>query len=406
MYIYDVVVIGGGPAGMISAGKASSLNKNVILLEKNPSLGNKLLITGGGRCNVTNINSDLKKIYKKAGKYLYSTYSQFNIEDTLDFFHNMGMDTKIEEYGRVFPISNRSQTVLGLLTDYMKKNNVKIECNTKVLKIEKENEIFNVYTDKGIIYAKSCIVSTGGLSHPETGSTGDGFNWLRDLGHNIIKPNMALVPIALKEKYAKYMPGLALDDVKVTIYVDNIKEFAKRGRILFTHVGLSGPMILNMSKRIGELLNQGIVTISLDIYPSYDIGTLRKKLNDILMENNNKTIGNTLHKFIPKSLVNTILEVADIDSNIYCHSLKKESRYMIVDSIKNLRLTVNNLLGKDKAIVSSGGVDIDEINFNTMESKKIKGLYVVGDMLDIDRPSGGYSLQLCWSTGYVAGIHC
>jgi len=288
----------------------------------------------------------------------------------------------------------------------MKKKNLKIQCNTKVLKIEKENEIFNVYTDKGIIYAKSCIVSTGGLSHPETGSTGDGFNWLRDLGHNIIKPNMALVPIALKEKYAKYMPGLALDDVKVTIYVDNIKEFAKRGRILFTHVGLSGPMILNMSKRIGELLNQGIVTISLDIYPSYDIGTLRKKLNDILMENNNKTIGNTLHKFIPKSLVNTILEVADIDSNIYCHSLKKESSYMIVDSIKNLRLTVNNLLGKDKAIVSSGGVDIDEVNFNTMESKKIKGLYVVGDMLDIDRPSGGYSLQLCWSTGYVAGIHC
>ncbi len=403
---YDVIIIGGGPAGMIAGGKAGELGKSVLILEKNSSLGKKLLISGGGRCNVSNTNTDLKKIYKRAGKYLYSTYSQFSTEDTLNFFHERGMDTKVEEYGRMFPTTEKSQTVLDVLVKYMEDSKVEIKYDSSVLKIEKIKKVFHIHTADGIYKSKACIVATGGLSHPETGSTGDGFVWLKDLGHKIIDTDFSLVPIALKDSWTKQMPGLTLEDAKIYVYKGNERAISKRGRVLFTHVGISGPTILNMSKRVGELLKEGDVTIKIDMYPTQDIGALREKLNKILMENNNMSIKNILHKFLPKSLVNSTLEYCNIDPNTFNHSLKKEYRYMIVDFVKGMPLRVSHLLGADKAIISSGGVDINEVDFRTMESKIVPKLYLVGDVLDIDRPSGGYSLQLCWSTGYVAGIHC
>jgi predicted Rossmann fold flavoprotein len=403
---FDVIVVGGGPAGLMSAGRSAQLGKRVLILEKNEILGKKLLITGGGRCNVTNTNSNLEQIYKIAGKYLKTTFSQFNVENTLEFFHSNGMDTKIENAGRIFPKSNRSQSVLDVLLKYINQGSVTVELNANVLSIEKIDEVFQIEISSGIKYlAKSVIISTGGVSHPETGSTGDGFKWLSKLGHNIIKNDFALVPLALTDEWAKKLSGATLDDVKLSVFCDNVKKFQNKGRILFTHFGLSGPLVLNMSKKIGELLAEGEVTIQIDLFPTVDIGTLRTKLNEILKENSNKVLRNSLSQLFPKSLVPAVLEISNVDGYLFNHSIQREFRHKIVDTIKGIPIHVTSLMGADKAIVSSGGVDINEIDFKTMESKKIPRLYLVGDVIDIDRPSGGYSLQLCWTTGYVAGTH-
>jgi predicted Rossmann fold flavoprotein len=402
--ILDLIVIGGGPAGMITAGRAGSLGKKVLLLEKNPNVGKKLLITGGGRCNVTNTNTDLEGIYKKGGKYLHSTFSQFSIDQTLEFFHTRGMSTKVENNGRIFPTSNKSESVLNVLLTYLKESNVEIRCNSSVAEIRKENDVFQITLSNGeILQSKSCIVATGGLSHPETGSTGEGFRWLKGLGHKIIENDFALVPLSLSDQWAKDISGTTLDDVKVSVYCDDVKKFQNKGRILFTHFGISGPMILNLSKRIGSLINEGMVELRLDLFPTTDIGTLRTKLNDILKEESNKMIKNVLSYLIPQSLVPGVLEISNVNGDTHNHSLNRESRHRIIDTIKSIPLHVTSLMGADMAIISSGGVDINEVDFKTMESKVVKGLFLVGDVLDIDRPSGGYSLQLCWTTGYVAG---
>lgn len=391
---------------MIAAGRAASLGKKVIVLEKNSIVGKKLLITGGGRCNVTNTNTNLEEIFKKGGKYLHTTFSQFNTENTLEFFHSRGMETKVENNGRIFPRSNKSQSVLDVLVNYMKEGKVEVKTDSKVEKIEKSEDIFSVYLSSGeVIQSTSCIVSTGGKSHPETGSTGEGFKWLNNLGHKIIENDFALVPIALSDQWPKKLMGNTLDDIKISVYCDGVKKFQNKGRILFTHFGISGPMILNMSKKIGELISEGEVTMQIDLFPTTDIGTLRTKLNNSMMELNNMMLRNALRKLVPSFLIPAILEIGNIDGDQVNHSTRREIRHKIVDIIKGIPLNVHSLMGADKAIISSGGVDINEVDFKKMESKKIPNLFVIGDVLDIDRPSGGYSLQLCWTTGYVAGSH-
>lgn len=405
--IYDVIVIGGGPSGMISAGRAGNLGKKVILLEKNLSLGKKLLITGGGRCNLTNTNTDLRKAYKESSKYLNTTFSQFNVEKTIKFFNEKGMKTKVEDLGRVFPVSNKSQSVLDVLVKYMEEGNVEVRHNSTVSKIYIEDNLFNIQLpNDNTILSKSCIIATGGMSYPQTGSTGDGFKWLKELGHNIIKNDFALVPISLKDNRHKKLSGLTLQDIKMSVYCDKKKEFSQKGTLLFTHFGISGPTVLNISKKVGDLLQKGTVTIMLDLFPSIDNESLRIKLNDILKKENNKMLKNTLGHLIPSSLVYTLLEIGGIDGNKFNNNVRREERIKIVDLMKGIPLNVDSLLGADKAIVSSGGVDINEVNWNTMESKKIKSLYLIGDILNIDRQSGGFSLQLCWTTGYVSGSNC
>lgn len=405
--IFDVIIIGAGPAGMIAAGKAGSLGKKVLLLEKNPNIGKKLLITGGGRCNVTNTSTDLVKIYKESGRLLQSTFNIFGVQDTLELFQKYGLETKEEEHGRIFPKTNKSQSVLDVLIKYMKDGNVEIRCNSTVLSIQKIDEIFNIELSNGeLLKSKSCIISTGGISHPETGSTGDGFKWLESLGHKIIQNDFALVPLSLSDDWAKKISGTAFDDIKITVLCDKERVFSSKGRILFTHFGISGPTILNMSKKIGELLHTGEVTLSLDFYPTTDIGSLRNKLNEILNKESNKMLRTSLSAIIPKSLIPAVLSIGNINPNLFNHSVTREIRYKIIDLIKNLPLHVISLMGADKAIVSSGGVDINEVDFTKMESKTVKNLFLVGDVLNIDRPSGGYSLQLCWTTGYVAGNSC
>ncbi|MFA5954758.1 MAG: aminoacetone oxidase family FAD-binding enzyme [Patescibacteria group bacterium] len=406
---WDVVVIGGGPAGMMAAGRAAERGRRVLLLEKNPTLGKKLLITGGGRCNITN-NKEVRTMlakYKKSDKFLFSAFSQFNVEDTLQFFHSRGMATKEEQEGRIFPESNSARSVWEALLQYIRNSGVHVQTDAAVIALDFENEHF-VITLKGKkeIEATSCIMATGGVSRPETGSTGEGFLWLKKLGHTIIESDFTLVPITLKDAWIKKLAGVVLQDIKLTTFQNGQKQEVTKGKLLFTHVGISGPTVLNMSKDVGELLKYGEVTIMLDLVPTIDHALLKQQLQALLISESNKKIKNVLGKVIPPALVIPVVSLAKVDGETPNHSVRSESRKELVMLIKAIPLHVSGLLGADKAIVSSGGVALQEVNFKTMQSRLIPNLYLVGDVLNIDRPSGGYSLQLCWTTGFVAGSSC
>ncbi|MES3004813.1 MAG: aminoacetone oxidase family FAD-binding enzyme [Patescibacteria group bacterium] len=406
--IWDVIVIGGGPAGMMSAGRAASLGVKVLLLEKNASLGKKLLITGGGRCNLTNNEPDVRKFlskFKDADKFLFSTFSQFAVPDTLDFFHSHDMETKEEVLGRVFPVSNSARSVWDVMLSYLKQNNVTVASNLAVESIETENGLVTgVKTKDGkVINAKSVILATGGKSRPETGSTGDGFKWLKSLGHTVTEPSASLVPIKIKNEWVKKLQGVSVLDVKVTVIQQDEKQAVKKGKILFTHFGLTGPTILNLSSEVGELLRYGEVFLSLDLLSTLDHGQLNQKLQDILKEESNKKIKNSLDTLVPSSFVPILLELSKIDGEKQSNSITRAERLALIETLKNLMLEVEDLLGVDKAIITAGGVSLDEVDFKTMSSRLFPNLYIVGDVLNINRPSGGYSLQLCWTTGFVAG---
>ena len=407
--LWDVVVIGGGPAGMMAAGRAAERGRSVLLLEKNPILGKKLLITGGGRCNVTNNKPEIRTMlekYEGNDKFLFSAFSQFDVEDTLNFFNQRGMATKEEAEGRVFPVSNKAQSVWDVLVRYMKEGGVQIQTSAAVTSLSLDIATRHIriqLKDKTEIKAQSCIVATGGTSRPETGSTGEGFMWLKKIGHTIIDNNFALVPIALKDAWAKQIGGVTLTDIKLTTFQNGEKQEVHKGKLLFTHFGISGPTVLNMSKEIGELVQYGDVMIALDLFPKLDHGALKQKLQTLLTAESNKKLKNTLSRLIPSALVWPILELADINGETANHSVRREDRIKLVALIKAIPLNVKGLLGADKAVVSSGGVAPEEVNFKTMQSRLVPNLYIIGDALNIDRPSGGYSLQLCWTTGFVAG---
>jgi predicted Rossmann fold flavoprotein len=414
--IWDVAVIGGGPAGMMAALTAAKRGKKVVLIEKNDSLGKKLLITGGGRCNVTNAEFDHKKLlskFKDAEQFLFSAFSQWDVQHTLDFFHSRNLDTKIENEKRVFPITEKAQSVWNVLVEELKKQDVSIVSNAPVKKINIEN---NKVTSVSILFgnkepqeikARSYVIATGGTSRPETGSTGDGFKWLKDLGHTVNNPDPSLVPLSIKDTWTKKLQGITLTGIKLTTFQNNTKQEAskKDGKILFTHFGVTGPTVLNMSKDIGELLKYGEVQLSIDLLPQEDFGTLNTRLQNLAKNEHKKMIKNALDTLIPKALVETVLEKSKVSPDTEMNSLSRESRITLMHTLKDLRMTVSGLLGADKAIVSSGGIDIREVDFKTMRSRLFDNLHLVGDILDIDRPSGGYSLQLCWTTGAVAGTH-
>ena len=408
----DVVVVGGGPAGMMAAGRAAECGRTVLLLEKNKTLGKKLLLTGGGRCNLTNGISNIRAMlakYKGSDQFLFSAFSQFGVKDTLSFFNKRGMATKEEDEGRVFPVSNKAQSVSDSLVQYIKEGGVEIRTSAAVSDISIDNLTKDIHIrlkDKTEITAKSCIIATGGISYPETGSTGDGFAWLKKFGHTIIDNDFALVPIELKDDWAKKLSGLTLNDIRLSVFLNGQKQknFGKQeGKLLFTHFGVSGPTVLNMSKDIGELLQGGEIVIGLDLFPKLDHGALKQKLQTLLVAESNKKLKNTLSEIIPSALVPSMLEIAGINGETANHSVRSEERMKLVALMKDIPLHIKGLLGADKAIVSSGGVALEEINFKTMQSRLIPNLYIIGDVLNINRPSGGYSLQLCWTTGFVSG---
>lgn len=406
--IYDVIVIGGGPSGMMAAGTAGRAGARVLLLEKNAGLGKKLLITGGGRCNLTNAEFDTRTLlahYKDSAKFLFSTFSQHNVADTLNFFHDRGLATKVEEHKRVFPISDSARSVYDVLINYLKESKVAVKnhAEVKTLVSSKDKITAVTLTDSTTYRAESYIIATGGKSHPETGSTGDGFRWLSLLSHNVIAPDPSLVPLTVKDIWIKELAGLTWPETKISVYQSTKKAFSKSGRILFTHVGVSGPTILNMSKMIGELLDYGPVTLSLDLFPKADIGSLDDAIINLFSEHSNKLFKNVLAGFLPPTLAKVVIKLSGIGPETKCHSITKEERRRLVHLLKDFQLNISGLLGADMAIVTSGGIDLTEVDFKTMRSRKFSNLYLTGDILNIDRPSGGYSLQLCWSTGFVAG---
>jgi predicted Rossmann fold flavoprotein len=412
---YDLIVIGGGPAGMMAAGVAASRGARVLLLEKNPSLGKKLLITGGGRSNVTNNEPDNRKLlmkYGTKGKFLFSAFAQHGVNETLEFFHTHGMPTKLEAEGRVFPATEKAESVWNCLVAHMKTHRVTVRTNAEVLGFHiQKNMIAGVKLkahSKGaseIISAKSYILATGGTSRPETGSTGEGFKWLKQLGHKVATPVPALVPIRTKEAWAHTLSGLAWKEAKVSTFARGILQQAATGKILFTHVGLSGPLILNMSREIGELLKWGDVTLAIDCFPKLDNGTLDRSIQAIFRGAQNKKLKNVLGSIVPSALGSVLPKLLNLDPEKEVNKVSRAERMTIVKFLKAIPLTPTGLLGVDKAVVVSGGVDLAEVDFRTMRSRLHENLFIIGDVLDIDRPSGGYSLQLCWTTGTVAGIH-
>lgn len=422
---YDVIVIGGGASGMMAAGRAAENHKRVLLLEKNENLGEKLKITGGGRCNITNAEEN-KHIfishYGNSSPALHSSFSQFGISDTFSFFESRGLPLKIEVAKRAFPQTEKAFDVFRILENYLKKGNVEVRTNAKVVKIIGHNgHIKKVVTGDTTssstnttpnrhatqeFSATSYILATGGKSHPETGSTGDGFLWLKNLGHTVKEPTPTIVPLTVKENWISQLSGTSLESMKITFFVQNQKSFSLKGKILFTHFGISGPLILNAAKFVSDLMHEGQVTALIDTYPQIDEGTLDKKITQIFDANKNKMVKNIFKEIAPAGTAETILcLLKNIDPEIKVHSVTKPDRKQISKFLKAIPLTITGLMGYKKAVVADGGVTLKEIDTKTMRSKLYDNLFITGDLLDINRPSGGYSLQLCWTTGHIAGTY-
>ncbi len=405
---YDVIVIGGGASGMMAGGRAAERGKSVLLIEKNRSLGKKLNITGGGRCNITNAEFDVRALLKHYGqseKFLHSPFSQFGVQSTFDFFAAHGLPLTVEDRKRAFPITHKATDVTKVLEGYVHKGHVEVLANAIVKELEvRDGLITSVCTSRGTYTASNYVVATGGASHPETGSTGDAFSWLQSLGHTIIPPTPTLVPLRVRDAWIKKLSGTTFPDAKITFFVDGKRAFAKRGRILCTHFGLSGPVIINSAHLVHDLISGGTVTCAIDAFPDTDFADLEKRVLAAIEANKNKHFKNVVDTIVPAGLSSTYASLLNLsDTSLKAHSLTKEERKKFVHVLKAAPVTIEGLMGYDRAIVSDGGVPLTEVDTRTMHSLKIPNLLLIGDILNINRPSGGYSLQLCWTTGYVAG---
>ena len=406
--LFDVAIIGGGPAGMMAAIRASELGASVVLVEKNNQFGRKLLLTGNGRCNLTNAEFDLRKLvsyYGPKGKFLFHAFSVFGPQSTIDFFKSLGLMTKTEKDGRVFPQSNKAERVLFALSNRLIKNGVRTRYNSKIMKIYRENNRINklVMSDGREIFAKNYIFCTGGKSFPGTGSDGAAFEFIQELGHKIEKLSPALVPIRIKEKWAKDLEGVTLQNVGIKVTQNNNKIAHIQGDCLLTHFGLSGPMILNLSKDISGLPQSSPVTISIDLHPALKAEDSDQHLQNLIKKFPNKLIKNFLGALFAPKLVPVLIKLIGIDPERQSHSITKEERKKIAWFLNNLEMTVDSLLGFDVAMVTKGGVSLKEIDDKTMRSKIVDNLFFAGEMVDLDGPTGGFNLQIAWSTGFLAG---
>jgi predicted Rossmann fold flavoprotein len=407
---YDVIVIGGGASGMMAASVASSRGKKVLLLEKNKNLGEKLKISPGGRCNITNAEEDERKLLKKYGKseqLLYSSFSQFGVKETFSFFDERNLPLVVEANKRAFPATQKASDVFRVLEKCLTEGNVTVKSLSPVSKIETNGgRITNVIAGGESYSATSYILATGGFSHPETGSTGDGFVWLRDLGHTVVDPSPNIVPLKTKETWSHTLAGTSLTGMKITYFINGKKSFAEKGNVLFTHFGLSGPLVLNASGRVADLLQEGDVTAKIDCHPELEDHELEAKILSVFDAEKNKSLKNAFKLIAPLGTSSALLTLLpDIDPEKKVHSITKDERKQIGKLLKALPLTITGLMGFDRAVVADGGVVLEEMNMKTMRSLRTQNLFVTGDLLHINRPSGGYSLQLCWTTGYVAGTN-
>lgn len=407
---YDVIVIGGGAAGMMAAGRAAERGLRVLLLEKNKQLGKKLSITGGGRCNITNAEENERLLlahYGSAEKFLYSSFVQFGTDDTFSFFGGLGLPLVVQEGKRAFPKTERAPDVVKALESYLHRGKVEIRMGATVTGIEADlGTITGIQVNHEKLSADAYILATGGQSRPATGSTGNGFTWLRQLGHTIKEPTPTIVPLAVRDGWIHALAGVTLKDIKISFFTFGRKNMVLKGNVLCTHFGLSGPLILNAAGEVADLLHAGPVTAAIDVWPKLDLGALDKLVTTVFDQNKNKVLKNVMKQITPSGTAAAMLKlVPALDPEKKIHSVSKAERKTIVHLLKALPLVITGLMGYERAVVADGGLVINEVDGKTLRSRKFSNLFVTGDLLNISRPSGGYSLQLCWTTGWVAGSH-
>ena len=412
-----VVIIGGGPAGMIAGIKAAKEGNKVYIYEKNKMLGKKLLITGKGRCNITS-SIDMDEFIKNVpgnGRFLYSAFQSFTNQDIINLLKENGVKVKEERGNRIFPVSDSAQDVLNALINELKKNNVQIREDSPVEKIVVKDGIVKgiVLKNKQEIDADKIILATGGKSYPGTGSTGDGYKMVEKLGHTITKVQGSLVPLKADLDICKELQGLSLRNVGILIkdIQNNKKIYEDFGEMLFTHLGVSGPTILSGSahilryKNIDELLREGKVKLYIDLKPALTEEVLNSRLLRDFEENKNKAFKNSLDNLLPKKMIDMVIELSNINENKKVNEITKEERLNLIRLLKNFEVTIDGFRPIEEAIVTAGGINIKEINPKTMESKLVSGLFFAGEVIDVDAYTGGFNLQIAYSTGYVAGTN-
>lgn len=430
-----VVIIGGGPAGMMSAITAAERGNNVILFEKMKTLGRKLLITGKGRCNITS-SIDIKDFIQNVpgnGKFLYSSFQNYTNRDIIDFLNKQGVKVKEERGNRMFPVSDKSKSVLDAFINKLNELKVDIRVNSRVTKIEvQDGKVVGIRYNNNILEkADKIIIATGGLSYPATGSTGDGYKIVQELGHNITKIKPSLVPIIVadknietqesikKSKYrdsinlCKELQGLTLKNVSIKIINNDNKKiiYEDFGEMIFTHFGVSGPIILSGSahllryKNVEELFNKGSIKLIIDLKPALTYEKLDSRVLRDFNAEKNKLFRNALDNLLPKKLIEPVIELSGINENKRVNEITKEERKEIIKILKEFTITLKAFRSIDDAIITAGGVDIKQINPKTMESKLVKGLFFAGEIIDVDAYTGGFNLQIAYSTGYTAGIN-
>ena len=400
-----VAVIGGGPAGIMAASVAAKGGKNVVLIEKNNTLGKKLLITGKGRCNITNaapIEDFIKNVPVNAN-FLYSAFYSFTNDDLITLLNKLGLQTKVERGNRIFPVSDKASDVLLALKKMLKIYKVKLlNAQVKDIKVDENGTKTVITTDKRALRCTSVIIATGGMSYPLTGSTGDGYKFAKKLGHTVTEIKPSLVPIELNEQYVKKLMGLSLKNVELKVYDEKKSLYTDFGEMLFTHFGISGPIVLSASSHIKDIAKHNY-SISIDLKPALDFDTLDKRILRDFGEQKNKDFANSLGALLPKKLIPVIVELSGIAPNTKVNEITREQRHTLVNLIKNLKFTVKRFRPVSEAIVTSGGVNVKEINPSTMESKIVPGLFFAGEVIDVDAYTGGFNLQIAFSTGYLAG---
>jgi predicted Rossmann fold flavoprotein len=404
---FDVIVVGAGPAGLLAAGRAAELGGKVLLLEKMRQEGRKLLITGKGRCNITNdaaIREFITHVYPN-GRFLQNAFSRFYSKDIIELLEKYGVKSTLERGGRYFPASNKSADVLKALLQWVHDLKVEIRCGQRVEKLVIENnKILGLQANDKEFMSLNVILATGGKSYPATGSNGDGYELARRVGHSIEKARPALVPLITSCGIAQKLQGLNLKNVRASVWINDRKAGEDFGEMIFTHFGLSGPIVLTLSRIVvDELHKKNKVEITIDLKPALDEQKLDKRLLRDLNEHGKKKIGNIFRQWLPASMGPVFLELLNIDQDKECHQISSKERKQIRYLLKNFRFKIADHGSFKEAIITAGGIPTKEIFPKTMESKIIKGLYFAGEMIDLDAETGGYNLQIAYSTGWVAG---
>ncbi len=407
---YDVIVVGAGPAGLLAAGRAAESGHHVLVLEKMSREGRKLLITGKGRCNITNdadISDFIQFVYPN-GRFLRTAFSQFYSKDIINLLRDHGVETTLERGGRYFPVSNEAKDVLHALLHWVKELKVEIRLNHKVEKLLVQDNVLRGLMANGQKFTTDhVILATGGMSYPATGSNGEGFELVRSLGHTIEKLRPALVPLETAGDVAQKLQGLQLKNVKAVVWVNGKKEAEDFGEMIFTHFGLSGPIILTLSRTVVDALQKkNSVEITIDLKPALDEQKLDKRLIRDLNEHGKKQFSNILRYWLPAKLVPVFIELLALDPEKVCHQISSKERKQIRYLLKNMRFKITRSRSFKEAVITAGGIATREISPKTMESKIVKGLYFAGEMIDLDAKTGGYNLQIAYSTGWLAGNSC